>query len=72
MSPASASGTTSLAAVLTSDGNHFDKDSKDFDILTEAVLAVLANNSNSAVKVLTDGSVALTAFAPTDALFAIL
>lgn len=68
-SPASASGTTSLAAVLTSDGNQFDKDSKDFDILTEAVLAVLANNPNSTVKVLTDGSVALTAFAPTDAAF---
>lgn len=69
MSPASAAGTTSLAAVLTSDDNQFDKDSKDFDILTEAVLAVLANKPNSPVKVLTDGTVALTVFAPTDAAF---
>lgn len=66
---ASAMGTTSIASVLTSDGNKFDKNAKDFDIVTEAVLAVLANNPNSAVKALTDGTVALTVFAPTDAAF---
>lgn len=65
----SAAGTTSLGSVLTSDGNQFDKNAKDFDIVTEAVLAVLANNPDSAVKVLLDGSVALTVFAPTDAAF---
>ncbi|MFZ9422559.1 MAG: fasciclin domain-containing protein, partial [Ilumatobacteraceae bacterium] len=60
---------TSMAAVLTADGNQFDNNSKDFDVLTEAVLAVLANNPNSAVKVLTEGTVALTVFAPTDEAF---
>jgi len=69
ISPTSAAGTTSLAAVLTSDGNQFDKNSKDFDILTEAVLAVLASKPNSPVKALTDGTIALTVFAPTDAAF---
>ena len=68
-STSSAAGTTSMAAVLTADGNQFDNNSKDFDVLTEAVLAVLANNPNSAVKVLTEGTVALTVFAPTDEAF---
>lgn len=67
--PISAAGTTSLASVLTSDGNQFDNNSKDFDIVTEAVLAVLATDPNSPVKVLTDGTVALTVFAPTDDAF---
>jgi uncharacterized surface protein with fasciclin (FAS1) repeats len=62
-------GTTSLATVLTSDGNTFDRNSKDFDILTQAVLAVLAAKPNSPVKVLTQGNVRLTAFAPNDAAF---
>jgi len=68
-STSSAAGTTSMAAVLTADGNQFDNNSKDFDVLTEAVLAVLANNPNSDVKVLTEGTVALTVFAPTDEAF---
>ena len=68
-STSSAAGTTSMAVVLTADGNQFDNNSKDFDVLTEAVLAVLANNPNSAVKVLTEGTVALTVFAPTDEAF---
>lgn len=66
---AGAAGTTSLAAVLTSDGNQFDKNGKDFDIVTEAVLAVLANDPGSPVKLLTDGTAALTVFAPTDDAF---
>lgn len=66
---AQAAGTASIASVLTSDGNKFDKNAKDFDIVTEAVLAVLANNPDSAVKALTDGTIALTVFAPTDAAF---
>jgi uncharacterized surface protein with fasciclin (FAS1) repeats len=62
-------GTRSLAAVLTADKSGFDRNSKDFDVLTAAVLAVLQAKPNSAVKVLTDGSVALTTFAPTDGAF---
>ncbi|MDN5793344.1 MAG: fasciclin domain-containing protein, partial [Brevibacterium aurantiacum] len=65
-------GERSLAAVLTSDGNRFDRNWYDYDILTEAVLAVLAAKPNSAVKVLTDGSVPLTAFLPNDRAFQVL
>jgi uncharacterized surface protein with fasciclin (FAS1) repeats len=65
-------GTTSLATVLTSDGNTFDRNAKDFDIVTEAVLAVLAAKPDSAVGVLTDGSTAVTAFVPTDQAFRLL
>jgi uncharacterized surface protein with fasciclin (FAS1) repeats len=65
-------GQESLAALLTSDGNKFDKNGKDFDIVTEAVLAVLGAKPDSAVSVLTDGSVALTAFVPNDNAFKIL
>lgn len=62
-------GTTSLAEVLTSDGDKFDNNWGDFDIVTEAVLAVLAAKPDSPVSVLTDGNVALTAFIPTDRAF---
>jgi uncharacterized surface protein with fasciclin (FAS1) repeats len=62
-------GTKSLAAVLTKDKSGFDHNGRDFDILTAAVLAVLKAKPGSPVKVLTDGNVALTAFAPTDAAF---
>jgi len=61
-------GTKSLAAVLTAK-NSFDKNRKNFDIVTAAILAVLKEKPNSAVKVLTDGNVALTAFIPTDSAF---
>ena len=45
-----ADGNKSLAAVLTSDGGkQFDSNHKDFDIVTEAVLAVLAAKPNSSV-----------------------
>ena len=44
-------------------------DNKKFDVLNDAVGAVLADNPDSAVSVLTDGSVKLTAFAPTDKAF---
>jgi uncharacterized surface protein with fasciclin (FAS1) repeats len=67
--PATAkAGTNPLAAVIV-DNNKFDKNKKDYDILTEAVLAVLAEKPDSAVSVLTDGSVRLTAFAPQDRAF---
>jgi uncharacterized surface protein with fasciclin (FAS1) repeats len=68
--PASAAdGTKSLAAVLTADGNQFDKNWHDYDVVTEAVLAVLGAKPDSAVKVLTDGTVPLTAFVPNDRAF---
>jgi uncharacterized surface protein with fasciclin (FAS1) repeats len=66
-------GTKSLASVLTAKAPKFDKNSKDYDILTAAVLAVLAEDAktdnNSLVKVLTDGTFALTAFLPNDQAF---
>jgi len=64
-----APGTTSLAEVLTSDNNKFDRNSADFDVVTEAVLAVLAAKPDSPVGLLADGSVKLTAFVPTDKAF---
>lgn len=64
-----APGTKSLAAVLTSDGNTFDHNWYDYDIVTEAVLAVLKAKPKSAVGVLADGNVALTAFIPNDRAF---
>jgi uncharacterized surface protein with fasciclin (FAS1) repeats len=69
--PASAKplGTKSLASVLLSDGNKFDHNWKDYDIVTEAVLAVLAAKPNSPVGVLTDGKTAVTAFIPRDIAF---
>ena len=62
-------GNRSLAAVLTADGNTFDRNWNDYDIVTEAVFAVLAAKPSSAVGVLADGNVALTAFLPTDRAF---
>ena len=77
-SPASAApaqakpGKTSLAEVLTSDNNQFDKNSGDFDILTEAALAVIGAKPDSPVALLADGNTRLTAFAPTDQAFRLL
>ncbi|WDZ84687.1 fasciclin domain-containing protein [Micromonospora cathayae] len=62
-------GTKSLAQVLLADKSGFDHNPRDFDVLTRAVLTVLEAKPNSPVKVLTDGTVALTAFLPTDAAF---
>jgi uncharacterized surface protein with fasciclin (FAS1) repeats len=59
----------SLATVLTSDSNHFDRANRDFDIVTEAVFAVLKAKPDSPVAVLADGSVPLTAFIPQDRAF---
>ena len=67
-----APGERSLATVLTSDGNHFDSDRSDYDITTEAVLAVLGAKPSSPVGALTDGSVELTAFIPSDRAFRVL
>jgi uncharacterized surface protein with fasciclin (FAS1) repeats len=64
-----APGETSLAEVLTSDGDRFDHFGRDFDVVTEAVLAVIDAKPDSSVALLADGSVALTAFIPNDASF---
>jgi uncharacterized surface protein with fasciclin (FAS1) repeats len=64
-----AEGTTSLATVLKAGQAKFDKDFKDYDIVTKAVEAVLAAKPNSPVKVLADGNTAVTAFIPNDKAF---
>jgi hypothetical protein len=65
-------GTKSLASVLLSDGNTWDSNWYDYDIVTEAVLAVLDAKPKSPVGLLTDGTVPLTAFIPNDRAFQVL
>jgi len=68
--PAAPTGTRSLAAVLTANGNgQFDGNPFDYDIVTQAVLAVVAAKPASPVGLLTKGDVALTAFLPPDFAF---
>jgi uncharacterized surface protein with fasciclin (FAS1) repeats len=62
-------GQRSLAKVLAADGNKFDRNWQDFDIVDRAVLTVLKAKPDSPVAVLADGSVKLTAFIPTDRAF---
>jgi uncharacterized surface protein with fasciclin (FAS1) repeats len=69
---ARAIGEDSLAALLTSDGDTFDKDRSDFDIVTEAALAIVAAKPDSPVALLADGTQRLTVFAPTDQAFRLL
>ncbi len=69
---AASSGTTSLASVLLADGDTFDRRWSDYDIVTQAALAVLEAKPDSPVSVLTDGTVPLTAFLPNDRAFRIL
>ena len=64
-----ADGDTSLASVLKVGQSKFDKDFADFDILTRAAETVLTAKPDSNVKLLADGSIALTVFAPTDQAF---
>ncbi len=61
-------GTKPLSEVLV-DSNTFDGNGRDYDIVTEAVLAVLKAKPTSAVSVLTDGKVRATAFVPQDRAF---
>lgn len=68
-SQAATMGTRSLATVLAADRPGFDRNWHDYDIVEAAVGAVLTAKPNSPVKVLADGSVALTAFLPTDQAF---
>ena len=65
-------GEKSLASVLTAQEPKLDKNQRDYDIVTRAVLTVLDAKPNSAVSVLADGSVAATAFIPNDRAFKIL
>lgn len=67
-----APGETSLAGALSADGNKFDRNGKDFDIVTEATLAVVGAKPGSPVAVLADGTKRLTVFAPTDQAFRLL
>ena len=69
---AKAAGEDSLATLLTSDGNTFDRNKNDFDIVTEAALAVVGAKPGSPVGVLADGSKRATVFAPTDQAFRLL
>jgi uncharacterized surface protein with fasciclin (FAS1) repeats len=62
-------GSRSLAQVLGQDGTKLDRNWADFDILEAAVLAVIQAKPSSPVALLTDGSVRLTAFLPTDEAF---
>lgn len=64
---AQAAGKTPLAEVLV-DGD-FDNNGKDYDIVTDAVLAVLGDDPSSPVSLLTKGNKRATAFLPTDAAF---
>jgi len=65
-------GSTSLAEVLASDGDTFDRNWYDYDILDQAVVAVLDAKPDSPVAVLADGDTALTAFLPNDRAFQLL
>ncbi len=68
----SKNGTRSLATVLAKDGSGFDHNWYDYDIVDNAVKAVLAAKPTSAVGVLADGKTSLTAFLPDDRAFRIL
>jgi len=62
-------GNTSLATVLAADGNRFDGNWQDFDIVDRAVHTVLRAKPDSAVGVLAQGRTRLTAFVPNDRAF---
>ena len=69
-SPAAAApGTTSLAEVLAADGNSFDGNHRDFDIVDRAVRTVLKAHPTSPVGLLAQGNKRATAFIPTDRAF---
>jgi len=68
----SSSGNRSLAKVLAKDGGGFDRNGNDFDVVDNAVRAVLEAKPNSAVRVLADGKTPVTAFLPTDRAFRLL
>jgi len=68
-----ATGNNSLASVLgVGDKAGFDSVGTDYDVVTAAAEAVLGAKPDSAVGLLADGTVALTAFIPNDRAFEIL
>ncbi|NHC14954.1 fasciclin domain-containing protein [Motilibacter deserti] len=63
-------GTVPLASVLLgSGGPTYDRNDDDYDIVSGAVLAVLAAKPSSPLALLADGTVPLTAFLPDDRAF---
>jgi uncharacterized surface protein with fasciclin (FAS1) repeats len=64
-----APGRTSLAEVLAADGNSFDGNHRDFDIVDRAVRTVLKAKPDSPVGLLAQGNQKATAFIPTDRAF---
>jgi uncharacterized surface protein with fasciclin (FAS1) repeats len=67
--PAERQGNRSLAKVLATDGNEFDENWNDFDILDRAIRDVLDDNPDSDVAIVKKGRKRLTAFLPTDRAF---
>lgn len=67
--PSHHEGTRSLATVLAADGNRFDHNWRDFDVVDRAVTTVLQAKPGSPVAVLADGTQRVTAFLPTDRAF---
>ncbi len=67
---AASTGTTPLSDVLLADGDTFDGNKWDYDIVTQAALTVIdATGGDTDVALLTQGDVALTAFIPRDVAF---
>ncbi len=66
------SGTRALATVVAPYAKSWNHNWHDYNIVTHAVFAVLKAKPTSAVGVLADGKVALTAFLPNDKAFQIL
>ncbi len=70
VAPATAkAGNDSLASVLLADNDEFDSNGKDYDILTQAALAVITADDKSPVALVTQGDQRLTVFAPQDRAF---
>ena len=67
--PAAAAEPPSVADVLAADGQSFDSNWSDYDIVERAALTVLGAKPGSAVAALTDPTASLTVFAPTDRAF---
>jgi len=66
------SGTRALATVVAPYAKSWNNNWHDYNIVSHAVFAVLKAKPSSAVGVLADGKVALTAFLPNDKAFQIL
>jgi len=67
--PAAAAAPSSVVDVLAADGQKFDTNWGDYDIVERAALTVLAAKPTSAVGALADPEATLTVFAPTDRAF---